>query len=263
MTEHGEVLPVRDATGERPGTTCPGSSSRSPCPGIGEAPISITSSPTRDERRDLRDGGPQGRQRDRRPAPAGAGRPGRDPRPLRHRTSRWTTAMKGKDLLFICGGIGLVPVRSAIHYVLDHREDYGEVTILFGTRTPAERLFIGRARRAGRRARTSRSWRRWTWPTSPGAATWASSPPSCPQLHVDPAERRWPSSAARRSCTSSCCSSCTSCRSPTDHIYVSLERHMKCGVGQVRPLPDQRPATPARTGRSSSTPTSRTVREAI
>ena len=50
-------------------------------------------------------------------------------------------AMQGKDLLFICGGIGLVPVRSAIQYVLDNRKQFGRVTILYGTRSPAERLF--------------------------------------------------------------------------------------------------------------------------
>jgi NAD(P)H-flavin reductase len=50
--------------------------------------------------------------------------------------------MKGKDIIFICGGIGLVPVRSAINYVLDNRKDYGDVRILFGAKTPADRLFI-------------------------------------------------------------------------------------------------------------------------
>ena len=49
--------------------------------------------------------------------------------------------MKGKDILFICGGIGLVPVRSAIQYVLDNRDDYGRIIILFGAKTPRERLF--------------------------------------------------------------------------------------------------------------------------
>jgi len=49
--------------------------------------------------------------------------------------------LKSKDILFICGGIGLVPVRSAIHYVLHNREDYGELCILFGCKSPAERLF--------------------------------------------------------------------------------------------------------------------------
>ncbi len=49
--------------------------------------------------------------------------------------------MKGKDILLICGGIGLVPVRSAINYILDNREDYGHMTILYGAKTPGERIF--------------------------------------------------------------------------------------------------------------------------
>ena len=35
--------------------------------------------------------------------------------------------LKGKDLLFIAGGIGLAPLRSVINYVLDNRDDYGTV----------------------------------------------------------------------------------------------------------------------------------------
>ncbi len=49
---------------------------------------------------------------------------------------------KGKDLLFIAGGIGLVPLRSAIHYAFDNRTDYGKITILFGCTDPSKRLFI-------------------------------------------------------------------------------------------------------------------------
>jgi sulfhydrogenase subunit gamma (sulfur reductase) len=48
---------------------------------------------------------------------------------------------KGKDLVFICGGIGLVPQRSFIRYVLDHRNDYGKVTVLIGTKCYDMRLF--------------------------------------------------------------------------------------------------------------------------
>jgi NAD(P)H-flavin reductase len=48
---------------------------------------------------------------------------------------------KGKDVVFICGGIGLVPQRSFINYVLDNRDDYGEVTILQGTKDFDQRLF--------------------------------------------------------------------------------------------------------------------------
>lgn len=49
--------------------------------------------------------------------------------------------LKGKNLLFIGGGIGMIPMRSFINYVLDHREEYGEVTILYGCKEPHELLF--------------------------------------------------------------------------------------------------------------------------
>ena len=52
------------------------------------------------------------------------------------------TELKGKDLLIICGGLGLVPVRSAIQYVLNRRQDYGDITIIYGSRAPADRLFL-------------------------------------------------------------------------------------------------------------------------
>lgn len=48
---------------------------------------------------------------------------------------------KGKDLVFICGGIGLVPQRSFIRYALEHRADYGNITVLIGTKCYDMRLF--------------------------------------------------------------------------------------------------------------------------
>jgi len=48
---------------------------------------------------------------------------------------------KGKNVVFICGGIGMVPQRSFINYVLDNRGDYGEVAILQGTKSYDLRLF--------------------------------------------------------------------------------------------------------------------------
>ena len=45
------------------------------------------------------------------------------------------TELKGKNLLFIAGGIGLAPLRSVINYVLDNRDDYGTVDILYGSRS--------------------------------------------------------------------------------------------------------------------------------
>jgi NAD(P)H-flavin reductase len=52
-----------------------------------------------------------------------------------------TEEAKGKNVIFICGGIGLVPQRSFINYVLDKRDDYGEVTILLGTKCTNQRFF--------------------------------------------------------------------------------------------------------------------------
>jgi NAD(P)H-flavin reductase len=48
---------------------------------------------------------------------------------------------KGRNLVFVCGGIGLVPQRSFINYVLDKRGDYGDITVLLGTKCMAQRFF--------------------------------------------------------------------------------------------------------------------------
>jgi len=48
------------------------------------------------------------------------------------------TAFKGKDLVFIAGGIGLAPLRSIINYVRDKRENYGKVTVIYGSRSDAD-----------------------------------------------------------------------------------------------------------------------------
>ena len=45
------------------------------------------------------------------------------------------STFKGKDLLFIAGGIGLAPLRSVINYVRDKRENYGSVQIVYGSRS--------------------------------------------------------------------------------------------------------------------------------
>ena len=45
------------------------------------------------------------------------------------------TELKGKNLLFVAGGIGLAPLRSVINYVIDNRADYGTVDILYGSRS--------------------------------------------------------------------------------------------------------------------------------
>jgi NAD(P)H-flavin reductase len=45
------------------------------------------------------------------------------------------TELRGKDLLFIAGGIGLAPLRSVINYVRHYRDRYGLVDIVYGARS--------------------------------------------------------------------------------------------------------------------------------
>ena len=48
---------------------------------------------------------------------------------------------RGKDMLFIGGGIGLAPLRSFIKYCFKHRQDYGKIKIIYGSRSYADLCF--------------------------------------------------------------------------------------------------------------------------
>lgn len=106
-------------------------------PGAGEAPISISSSPTRPGTLELcvrRVGrvtdalyrmnsndlvGVRG--------PYGNGFP--------------IEAIEGDDLLLVAGGLGMAPLRSLLWYALDNRERFGKITLMYGARNPAGMLF--------------------------------------------------------------------------------------------------------------------------
>jgi len=49
-----------------------------------------------------------------------------------------TEEMKGQDVTFIGGGIGMAPLRTLLVYMLDNRDDYGKITLLYGARTPQD-----------------------------------------------------------------------------------------------------------------------------
>ncbi|MHC4203976.1 MAG: FAD/NAD(P)-binding protein [Planctomycetota bacterium] len=108
-------------------------------PGIGEAPISVSSSPTRKGSFEMvirKVGNVSNAMHE---LTAGDKIFVRGPFGTSFPVDE---TMKGKDVIFICGGIGMVPVRSAIQYVLDNRDDYERVIILFGAKTPRDRLFV-------------------------------------------------------------------------------------------------------------------------
>ena len=50
-------------------------------------------------------------------------------------------AADGKDVVIIAGGLGLVPLRPAMYALLARRKSYGNIALLYGTRTPEEVLY--------------------------------------------------------------------------------------------------------------------------
>ena len=110
----------------------PGQCAMLSIPGIGEAMFSITSSPTNTEFMEFSikkcgcvtewlHSAEVGQQVTIR-GPYGNGFP-------------VETEFKGKDLLFIAGGIGLAPLRSVINFVRHYRKDFGKVDIVYGSRS--------------------------------------------------------------------------------------------------------------------------------
>jgi len=47
----------------------------------------------------------------------------------------------GRNIVFIAGGIGLAPVRSVIWNILDRRQEFGKVTIVYGARTVGDLVY--------------------------------------------------------------------------------------------------------------------------
>ncbi len=47
----------------------------------------------------------------------------------------------GKNLVFVAGGIGLIPLRSCIVYALQHRDRYRRIQLFHGSKTPRELMY--------------------------------------------------------------------------------------------------------------------------
>jgi NAD(P)H-flavin reductase len=137
---------------------------------------------------------------------------------------------KGKDLVFICGGIGLVPQRSFIRYVLDNRKDYGKVTVLLGTKCYDMRLF--REEIAMWQERKDMTLIETIdeshdcWDGNVGVVTTlipkieSSLPKSLVLVCGPPVMYKFVLMALSEA------------EVPAENIYVNLERRMKCGVGK-------------------------------
>jgi len=49
---------------------------------------------------------------------------------------------RGRSLVFVAGGIGLIPLRSCIVYALANRADYERILIFYGARTPKDLMYL-------------------------------------------------------------------------------------------------------------------------
>jgi NAD(P)H-flavin reductase len=49
---------------------------------------------------------------------------------------------QGKDILLIAGGVGLAPIRPVVQMILDKRELFGDVSLIYGARNEKNALFM-------------------------------------------------------------------------------------------------------------------------
>ncbi|HEY4690639.1 MAG TPA: FAD/NAD(P)-binding protein [Anaerolineae bacterium] len=137
---------------------------------------------------------------------------------------------RGKDLLFAPGGLGLAPLRSLINQVLDERGRFGRVTILYGAKHPSELLFTDEL------------------------AEWAKRGDIEVRVTVDRPDENWKGNVGvittlfskvqvyARNTVAVTCGPPVMYRFvlmellgkgiPEGNIWLSLERRMKCGVGK-------------------------------
>jgi len=137
--------------------------------------------------------------------------------------------VENQDVVLITGGIGLAPLRPMIHYLLTRREKYGRIVLLYGARTPEDILY------------------------RKDLEKWRSRFDLEMHLTVDHATGAWRgnvgvvTSLVRRSpfdpqnCIAMVCGPEIMMRFAVmelqkrgvadDHIYISMERNMKCGIG--------------------------------
>jgi len=226
LTQREKFFEVRLADGTALGHS-PGQFVEVSIFGVGEAPISVSSSPTKKGNAFelcVRDAGsltsvlhglPKGASIGIR-GPFGRGFP--------------VDELKGHDLLFVAGGLGIVPLRSLINYAVDNRDAFGSLTLLYGSRTPADMLFTDEVERwktvPGFKVETTVDLADASWDGHVGAITKLFG-----YAEIDPARTMavtvGPPVMFRFVLKSLLAKGVYESR-----IYLSLERRMKCGVGK-------------------------------
>lgn len=214
-------LPGREDLGHEPGQFVMIS-----VPGVGEVPISVSSSPSKKGAFELvirRAGMVTAALHQ-----LGAG----DVVGIRGPYGRGfpTKMLQGSHLLMVGGGCGNIPLRSLITYVLDHRDRFGKIDILVGYKSPEMILF----------KEEFEAWSKKTgvfmditvdrgapgWQGKVGLITKLISP-----LQVDP-QKTYAVVVGPPIMYKFVIQELLKKEIPDDQIIISMERHMKCGVGK-------------------------------
>lgn len=199
-------------------------------PGIGEAPFSISSSPSShgDVELCIRKSGNLTNFL----AKAGRGmRVGiRGP----FGTSFPMEGMHDQNILLIAGGLGLAPLRAPIAYVQENRSLFKQVDIIYGTKDPSQLLFTFQYD----------MWRKddigMTIIVEKPDAVWKGPVGLITQV-LEQKAAEWDDSFARNSNAIVCgppvmfkfvCNMLTGFGLPMQKMFVSLERRMHCGMGK-------------------------------
>jgi sulfhydrogenase subunit gamma (sulfur reductase) len=138
--------------------------------------------------------------------------------------------LEGNDLLIIAGGLGIVPLRSLINFVFDNRRDFGKVHTLLGCRSVDDILFGDELQQ----------WRmrmdvHYECTLEKGADEWAGHvgliTSLIPGVHLDP-ERTFAIVVGPPVMFRFVMKELLAKNIPESQVLVSLERHMKCGMGK-------------------------------
>ena len=138
--------------------------------------------------------------------------------------------MTGNDLLFVAGGLGIAPLRSLINYVMDNRREFGKVDILLGCKTPTDMLFGDEIKAWQKRMdvnfsctvdRTAPDWK-----GNVGLIT-----SLIPGVTINP-EKTFSVVVGPPIMYKFVIAELLKKNLPERQIILSLERHMKCGMGK-------------------------------
>lgn len=142
--------------------------------------------------------------------------------------SAWPLTKQGGDIILLAGGLGMVPLRPALHHLVKHRNNYKSITLLYGTRTPSDFLYTKEMQAwesQGVGIHTSVDKADETWRGNVGVIT------SLISKHIsDPSNTRvllcGPEIMMKFSLIE-----LARFAIPEDEIFLSMERNMKCAVG--------------------------------